>query len=116
MAAGVAADYVYFILSRYFLEISGGGRLFIDIALALTGRLKGGPARRLSLETAMMGSINGGCRDVVSTGVFTIPMMKRSGFKPGSRLASRRWHPPVDSDGLYDRRSFRYGADARDAV
>jgi len=80
---GVAADYVfYFILFAAFLEISGGGRLFIDIALALTGRLKGGPAKAAVVGSAMMGSINGSAvANVVSTGVFTIPMMKRSGFK-----------------------------------
>ena len=80
---GVAADYVfYFILFAAFLEISGGGRLFIDIALALTGRLKGGPAKAAVVGSAMMGSINGSAvANVVSTGVFTIPMMRRAGFK-----------------------------------
>ncbi|WP_150460977.1 TRAP transporter permease [Nesterenkonia ebinurensis] len=80
---GVSADYVfYFILFAAFLEVSGGGRLFIDIALSLTGKAKGGPAKASIIGSALMGSINGSAvANVVGTGVFTIPLMKRMGFK-----------------------------------
>ncbi|QOR69365.1 TRAP transporter fused permease subunit [Ruania alkalisoli] len=80
---GVSADYVfYFILFAAFLEVSGGGKLFIDLALAVTGRARGGPAKAAMLGSALMGSINGSAvANVVGTGVFTIPLMKRTGYK-----------------------------------
>lgn len=80
---GVSADYVfYFILFAAFLEASGGGKLFIDLALALTGRARGGPAKAAMVASALMGSINGSAvANVVGTGVFTIPLMKRTGYK-----------------------------------
>lgn len=80
---GVSADYVfYFILFAAFLEFSGGGKLFIDMAMALTGRAKGGAAKASVVGSALMGSINGSAvANVVGTGVFTIPLMKRMGFK-----------------------------------
>lgn len=80
---GVSADYVfYFILFAAFLEISGGGKLFIDLALAVTGRARGGPAKAAMVGSALMGSINGSAvANVVGTGVFTIPLMKRTGYR-----------------------------------
>ncbi|WP_147108335.1 TRAP transporter permease [Nesterenkonia populi] len=80
---GVSADYVfYFVLFAAFLEVSGGGRLFINIALALTGRFRGGPAKAAIVGSALMGSVNGSSvANVASTGVFTIPLMKHIGFK-----------------------------------
>lgn len=81
---GVSADYVfYFILFAAFLEVSGGGKFFIDLAFALTGRARGGPAKASIVGSALMGSINGSAvANVVSTGVFTIPLMKRTGYTP----------------------------------
>lgn len=81
---GVAVDYVfYFVLFGAFLEISGGGKLFIDLAFRMTKRSKGGPAKAAVLASSGMGSISGSAvANVVSTGVFTIPLMKRAGFKP----------------------------------
>jgi TRAP transporter 4TM/12TM fusion protein len=81
---GVSAEYVfYFILFAAFLEVSGGGKLFIDLAFILTGRARGGPAKASIVGSALMGSINGSAvANVVSTGVFTIPLMKRTGYKP----------------------------------
>ncbi|MCM3766369.1 TRAP transporter permease [Neobacillus niacini] len=81
---GVATDYVfYFILFASFLEISGGGQLFIDIALKLTKRSKGGPAKAAIVASGGMGSISGSAvANVVGTGIFTIPLMKKVGFPP----------------------------------
>lgn len=79
---GISADYVfYFILFAAFLQVSGGGKFFIDLALALTGRARGGPAKASVVGSALMGSINGSAvANVVSTGVFTIPLMRRTGY------------------------------------
>lgn len=81
---GVSVDYVfYFILFAAFLEISGGGKLFIDIAFKLTGRMKGGPAKAAVVASSGMGTISGSAvANVASTGVFTIPLMKKAGYTP----------------------------------
>ena len=81
---GVAATYVFiFILFGAFLEVTGGGKFFIDMAYALTGRRRGGPAKAAVLSSALMGSISGSAiANVVTTGAFTIPLMKRLGYKP----------------------------------
>ncbi|WP_134704711.1 TRAP transporter fused permease subunit [Ammoniphilus sp. YIM 78166] len=79
---GVAAEYVfYFVLFGAFLEVSGGGKLFIDIAYRITRRGKGGPAKAAIVSSGLMGSISGSAvANVVSTGIFTIPLMKRAGY------------------------------------
>jgi len=80
---GVAATYVFlFILFGTFLEISGAGKFFIDLAYSLAGRFRGGPAKVAVLASALMGSVNGtSVANVATTGVFTIPLMKRVGYK-----------------------------------
>ncbi|WP_304525048.1 TRAP transporter permease [Halomonas sp. I5-271120] len=81
---GVAATYIFiFVLFGAFLEITGAGKFFIDMAYAATGRQRGGPAKAAVLASAGMGSISGSAiANVVTTGAFTIPLMKRLGFKP----------------------------------
>lgn len=81
---GVSVDYVfYFILFAAFLEISGGGKLFIDLAFKVTGRMKGGPAKAAIVASTGMGTISGSAvANVASTGVFTIPLMKKAGYTP----------------------------------
>ncbi|GAB6063992.1 TRAP transporter permease [Deferrisoma palaeochoriense] len=81
---GVAATFVFiFVLFGAFLEVSGGGNFFIDLAYALTGRFSGGPAKTAVIASGFMGSVSGSAvGNVVATGSFTIPMMKRVGFKP----------------------------------
>lgn len=81
---GVSVDYVfYFILFAAFLELSGGGKFFIDLAFGMTKRSKGGPAKAAVIASGAMGSISGSAiGNVVSTGVFTIPLMKRAGYSP----------------------------------
>ncbi len=79
---GVAATFVFiFILFGAFLETTGGGNFFIDLAHALTGRFSGGAAKTSVIASGFMGSISGSAvGNVVATGSFTIPMMKRLGY------------------------------------
>ncbi|WP_420793485.1 TRAP transporter permease [Roseinatronobacter alkalisoli] len=81
---GVAATFVFmFVLFGAFLEKTGAGKFFIDLAFAATGRKPGGPAKAAVLASAGMGSISGSAiANVVTTGAFTIPLMKRLGYKP----------------------------------
>ncbi len=81
---GVAATYVFiFVLFGAFLEVTGAGKFFIDLAYAATGRRPGGPAKAAVLASAGMGSISGSAiANVVTTGAFTIPLMKRLGYRP----------------------------------
>ncbi len=80
----VAATFVYvFVLFGAFLEVSGGGNFFIEMAYALTGRFTGGPAKTSVVASGFMGSVSGSAvANVVATGSFTIPMMKRVGYRP----------------------------------
>ena len=81
---GVAATYVFiFVLFGAFLEVTGAGKFFIDLAYAATGRRPGGPAKAAVVASAGMGSISGSAiANVVTTGAFTIPLMKRLGYRP----------------------------------
>ncbi|WP_253445075.1 TRAP transporter permease [Halomonas sp. Y3] len=81
---GVAATYIFiFVLFGAFLEITGAGKFFIDLAYAATGRQRGGPAKAAVIASAGMGSISGSAiANVVTTGAFTIPLMKRLGYQP----------------------------------
>ncbi|MCJ7595898.1 MAG: TRAP transporter permease [Desulfobacterales bacterium] len=80
----VASTFVFvFVLFGYFLESTGGGAFFIDLAYALTGRFSGGPAKTSVFASGFMGSVSGSAvGNVVATGSFTIPMMKKVGYKP----------------------------------
>ncbi len=81
---GVAATFVFvFVLFGAFLETTGGGAFFIDLAYALTGRFSGGPAKTAVVASGFMGSVSGSAvGNVVATGSFTIPMMKKVGYRP----------------------------------
>ncbi len=81
---GVAATYIFvFVLFGAFLEVTGAGKFFIDLAYAATGRQRGGPAKAAVLASAGMGSVSGSAiANVVTTGAFTIPLMKRLGYRP----------------------------------
>ncbi|MCG6894586.1 MAG: TRAP transporter permease [Desulfobacteraceae bacterium] len=81
---GVAATFVFvFVLFGAFLEVTGGGSFFIDLAYALTGRFSGGPAKTAVVASGFMGSVSGSAvGNVVATGSFTIPMMKKVGYRP----------------------------------
>ncbi|WP_417839115.1 TRAP transporter permease [Tritonibacter scottomollicae] len=81
---GVAATFVFvFVLFGAFLEVTGAGKFFIDLAYAATGRQRGGPAKAAVIASAGMGSISGSAiANVVTTGAFTIPLMKKLGYRP----------------------------------
>lgn len=81
---GVSSTFIFlFILFGAFLERTGLGQLFIDLANAVAGWAAGGPAKVAVLSSALMGTVSGSSvANVVGTGSFTIPMMKRLGYKP----------------------------------
>ncbi len=84
LPVGVSAELVfYFILFGTFLEKSGGGALFSDLGTLLAGRFRGGAAKMSVVSSALYGTISGSAvANVVVTGMFTIPLMKRTGFRP----------------------------------
>ena len=81
--AGIAATYIIsFVIFGSFLERFGAGQWFVDLAYAGTGRFRGGPAKTSIASSALMGMISGSpAANVVTTGAFTIPLMKRTGYK-----------------------------------
>jgi TRAP transporter 4TM/12TM fusion protein len=80
----VSATYVVlFILFGAFVERSGAGRLFMDFAISLTGHTVGGPAKVACITSGLFGSVSGSAvANVMTTGAFTIPLMKRLGYRP----------------------------------
>ncbi|KXS49328.1 MAG: TRAP transporter, 4TM/12TM fusion protein [Halanaerobium sp. 4-GBenrich] len=79
---GVSATYIFlFLLLGAFAKRTGLGDLFIDLALSLTGRTTGGPAKAAVVSSGLMGSISGSSvANTVTTGSFTIPLMKKVGY------------------------------------
>ncbi len=84
VSIGVSSTYVIlFVIFGAVLEGTGGGRLFIDSAISAFGKTRGGPAKAAIFASAGMGMINGtSAGNVVTTGAFTIPLMKRVGYSP----------------------------------
>ena len=80
----VSAAYIFiFVVFAAFLEKAGMIALFNDFALGLVGSWRGGPAQVCVLSSALMGTISGsGVANVVASGQFTIPLMKKFGFRP----------------------------------
>ncbi len=80
----VSVRFIYiFILFGAFLEMSGAGQWFIDLAYSVTGTRRGGPAKASTVSSGFMGMISGSSvANTVTTGAFTIPLMKRSGYSP----------------------------------
>ncbi|WP_320129865.1 TRAP transporter fused permease subunit [uncultured Sphaerochaeta sp.] len=79
---GTSASNVYlFLMFAAYLNASGADIIFQDIAIALAGKKRGGPAKMAVIASALFGTISGSCvANVVSTGAFTIPLMKRNGY------------------------------------
>ena len=79
---GVSVDFIFlFVLFGAFLETAGGGKYFLDLAFALVGKTRGGPAKAAILGSGMTGMISGSSvANTVTTGTFTIPIMKQTGF------------------------------------
>jgi TRAP transporter 4TM/12TM fusion protein len=74
---------ILFIFFGSFLQKSGVGRFFIDWPMALAGKTIGGPAKVAVIASGFFGSVSGSAiANTVSTGAFTIPLMKRAGFRP----------------------------------
>ncbi len=80
----IFASYILiFVILGAFMEVSGCGRVFVDLAYAITGRVTGGPALASVITSALFGTVSGSAvANVVVDGVYTIPLMKRMGYKP----------------------------------
>lgn len=80
----VSAKYIFlFILFGSILELTGAGKWFVDLAYSACGKARGGPAQAAVYSSMLMGTINGsGAANVVTTGTFTIPLMKKIGLTP----------------------------------
>ncbi|WP_102026601.1 TRAP transporter permease [Salirhabdus sp. Marseille-P4669] len=80
----VSSKYIIlFIIFGAFLQKSGVGQYFINVAFAIAGRLRGGPAKVAIISSGLMGMINGtSAGNVVATGSLTIPLMKKTGYQP----------------------------------
>jgi TRAP transporter 4TM/12TM fusion protein len=81
-SVSVAASYIFlFILFGAVMQKSGMGQFFNDLAMSIAGSAKGGPAKVSVIASALLGSVNGSAiANVVTTGAFTIPLMKKTGY------------------------------------
>jgi TRAP transporter 4TM/12TM fusion protein len=81
---GVSASYVIlFVLFGSFMEKSGAGQLFMDFAMSLTGHTAGGPGKVSIVSSSLFGTVSGSAvANVMVDGPITIPLMKRTGFRP----------------------------------
>ncbi len=84
IAVMVSSSYVFmFVLFSSFLKASGASKFFNDLAAAIAGDKRGGPAKMAIIASALTGTISGSSQaNVVTTGSFTIPLMKETGYKP----------------------------------
>ncbi|MDA1090495.1 MAG: TRAP transporter fused permease subunit [Proteobacteria bacterium] len=79
----------YFVVFGVVYSAIGGGQLFIDIGIKLTGKYKGGAAKAAVVSSSLMGSISGSAvANVAATGVFTIPLMRRTGLSAEAAAAT----------------------------
>lgn len=80
VSSGVVAIFIIF---GALLLKTGGGSMFIELALAIAGGMKGGPAKVATVASGLFGSVTGStAANTATTGVFTIPLMKNNGYKP----------------------------------
>jgi TRAP transporter 4TM/12TM fusion protein len=86
---GVSTDFVFlFVLFGAFLDKAGGGKYFIDVAFSALGTFRGGPAKASVLASGLTGLVSGSSiANTVTTGTFTIPLMKKVGL-PGYKAAA----------------------------
>lgn len=109
MSSVMANIVLVFILLGAFMNRSGMGKFFIDFPMALAGRSAGGPAKVAVFASGVFGSISGSSlANIVSTGTFTIPLMKKVGFKPtaagaieNSASLGGQLLPPVMGAGVF---------------
>lgn len=84
----IATVVLAFVLFGKLMEVSGATAFFTDTAMALMGRRRGGPAKIAVVGSGLMGSVSGSpVSNIMSTGVVTIPLMKRMGFNPEQAAA-----------------------------
>lgn len=80
LASGIIISFIAF--GAFFIKV-GGGDVFLDLALSLTGHIRGGPAKAAIVGSAMFGTLSGSpAANVAVTGPITIPLMKRTGYTP----------------------------------
>ncbi len=110
VASRVMFKYVFlFVVFGAFLEATGGTQFIIDFAERIFGRSPGGPAKVSVLGSGLMGSLSGSAvANAVTTGAFTIPMMRSAGFKPhiaggitAAAASGGALVPPVMGAGAY---------------
>jgi len=83
VVSSIFAKFVFlFIIFGTFLDKLGAAKFFIDVPYALTGRTRGGPAKTAVFVSGLMGSVSGSAvANVITTGTFTIPLMKKTGYE-----------------------------------
>ena len=83
VAIGVTAAFIFlYILFGSVLGATGTGQMFIDVSMRLFGKAKGGPAKVAVVASSLFGTINGSSvANIMGTGLFTIPLMKKTGYK-----------------------------------
>ncbi|MEJ2068637.1 MAG: TRAP transporter fused permease subunit, partial [Deltaproteobacteria bacterium] len=110
LPTGVASTFVFiFILFGAFLEKTGAGNFFINLSYSITGKYAGGPAKTAVIASGFMGSVAGSAvANVVATGSFTIPMMKKIGYRPhvaaaveASASTGGQLMPPIMGAGAF---------------
>lgn len=109
MAYVMATYVILFIFFGAFLEKSGVGQFFIDLPMAIAGRSMGGPAKVAITASGFFGSVAGSAiANTVATGAFTIPLMKRTGFRPhvagaveATASVGGQFLPPVMGAGAF---------------
>lgn len=86
---GVSASFIFlFVLFGAFLNVSGGGRFFMNLSFAMTGRFVGGAAKTAVVSSALMGTMSGSpIANAVTTGTITIPLMRQSGYSTNMACA-----------------------------
>jgi TRAP transporter 4TM/12TM fusion protein len=107
--AAFASYLIPFTIFGGFLEVSGAGDFFLDIAKSMTGKWVGGPAKIAVISSGFFGSISGSSvANVVGTGTFTIPMMKRVGYPPhfagaveAAASTGGQFMPPIMGAGAF---------------
>lgn len=100
---------ILFIIFASFLQVSGVGKYFVEWAFSISGHLRGGPAKVAVLSSALMGTMSGtSVGNVVATGSFTIPLMRKVGYSPQFAAATEavastggQIMPPIMGDGVF---------------
>ncbi|MGH7311385.1 MAG: TRAP transporter permease, partial [Candidatus Rokuibacteriota bacterium] len=109
MADVVAGFILPFVVFGAFMEVAGVARFFVDLSLAVLGRIAGGPAQAAVISSLFMGTVSGSpIAETVTTGTVTIPLMKRTGFPPhiaaaveGAASTGAMIMPPVMGAGAF---------------